>query len=286
MPEKDITVIVNVGDNIKLFGLYICPDIDTIMYMFAGLLNRGRGWGITGDSFRLLKTLHRYGLETWFNIGDRDLATHIYRTAKMEKGSKLSEVTKNLSKILGVKAKILPVTDDWVETKVNTDKGLMHFQEFWVRRKARDRVLGLMFDGVDRSEPAPGVLKAIERSGNVLISPANPITSIEPILSVPGVRKALKKAKSKVLAFSPIIGKKPFSGPAGKLMGDLGLKVSSYVVAMLYKEFISKFVIDVEDVALKSKIEGLGVGCVPTRTRMNNLKEERKLAEYVLKHLP
>jgi len=285
VPQKNLTVIVNVGDNIRLYGLTICPDLDTILYMFAEILDKKKGWGIAGDTFNFQKMLKNYGLTSWFNLGDKDLATHIYRTSLIRDGLNLTEVTKTLAKKLGVKAEILPATNSWVETKIVTSKGKIHFQEFWVKEKAKPKVLDIVYEGVEKAKPNPKALKAITDSKAVLISPANPITSIKPILAIPGIVEALKKTKAKILAISPIIGCAPISGPAGKLMKGLSLKVSPYTIAELYKDFLDIIVIHHTDKNLASKIKKLGIKCFTTNILMKNTKDEKRLANFTLKTL-
>jgi len=285
IPQENLTVIVNVGDNIRLYGLIVCPDLDTVMYNLAGVADEKRGWGIAGDSFNAQKMLACYGLETWFNLGDRDLATHIHRTALLAGGLKLSEATRLLAEALGVKARILPASDDWIETVVHTSEGWMHFQEFWVKRKAEPKVLKVEYQGVEDSKPADGVVEAISEAEAVILSPANPITSIQPILDIPGVRKALGETEASVLAVSPIVGGSPVSGPAGRLMAGLGLKVSAYTVAERYRDFLDVFLIDRRDEALKNAIESLKIKCIPTDIIMASRRDERTLAEFIIKTL-
>ncbi|RLG90915.1 MAG: 2-phospho-L-lactate transferase [Candidatus Hecatellales archaeon] len=285
VPQKNLTVVVNVGDNIRLYGLTICPDLDTILYMFAGILDRVKGWGIAKDTFNFQKMLKRYGLNPWFNLGDKDLATHIYRTNLIMEGLNLTEATKTLAKKLGVKTEILPATNNWVETRIVTSKGKIHFQEFWVKKHGKPKVLNIIYEGVEKAKPNPKALKSIAESDAIIISPANPITSIKPILAIPRMVEALKKTKAKVLAISPIIGDSPVSGPAGKLMKSLGLKVSPYTVAELYKEFLDIIVIHKTDKKYVGKIEKLGIKCFQTNILMKNLEDEERLAKFTLKVL-
>jgi len=284
-PQKNLSVIVNVGDNIKIYGLTICPDLDTIMYMFSNMLNKEKGWGVKEDTFNFQKMLKKYGLETWFKLGDKDLATHIYRTFLLQKGYSLTEATKILSKSLSVKAKILPATNQWIETKIVTKTGKIHFQEFWVKKQAKPKVLNVTYEGIKKAKPTLEVVEAILKAKAIIISPANPITSIKPILTIPGMEKLLQKTKAKILAISPIIGNQPISGPAGKLMGGLGLKTSPITIAKIYKKFLDILLIHTTDKKLKNKIEKLGIKCVPTNILMKNFKDEKKLAKFTLKIL-
>lgn len=285
IPQKNLTVIANVGDNIRLYGLTVCPDLDIILYMFAGILDRKKGWGVVRDTFNFQKMLKNYGLTPWFNLGDKDLATHVYRTSLIKDGLNLTEVTKILAKKLGVKAEILPATNNWIETKIVTSKGKIHFQEFWVKEKAKPKVLDVVYEGIEKAEPNPKALKAIIDSKAVLISPANPITSIKPILAIPQIVEALKKTKAKILAVSPVVGYAPISGPAGKLMKGLGLKVSSYTIAELYKDFLDIIVIHYTDKNFVYKIKKLGIKCFLTNILMKNVRDEKRLANFTLKIL-
>ena len=262
--EKDITVIVNTGDDIELYGLHISPDPDIIMYTLAGIVDEEKGWGIRGDTFRCLDMLRRYGHETWFKLGDKDFATHIHRTHLLRSGLSLSEATKRLCQKLELRVKILPMTDDKFETKVVTAEGAMHFQEYLVKRRAQDEVIDVTFEGAEKAKPAPGVVDSILSADAVIICPSNPIVSIGPILSIKGVKSALEETEAKIAAISPIVGGSPIKGPADKLMRGLGLEVSAYAVANIYQDFLDNFVIDRVDRVEKERIERLGVHVVAT----------------------
>ena len=285
VPEEKLTVIVNTGDDIEFFGLHISPDIDIIMYTLAGIVDETKGWGIRGDTFHCLEMLEKYGYETWFMLGDKDLATHIHRTYLLKRGFRLSEVTQRLCEKLGLKLKILPMTDQKFATIIKTDKGKMHFQEYLVKRKAIDKVLGVEFEGVG-AEPAPDVLDSILNSEAIIICPSNPIVSIGTILSLKGVKQALKESKAKKVAISPIVGGSPIKGPADKLMEGLGIEVSAYGVASIYKDFLDIFVIDHVDAGLKDRIEkDFGIQVVVTNTIMKTLEDKIQLAKVVLKSI-
>ena len=283
IPKEEITVIVNTGDDIELYDLHISPDLDIIMYTLAGIVDEEKGWGIRGDTFHCLDMLKRYGHETWFNLGDKDLATNIYRTHLLKKGLSLSEVTKRLCQKLELQVKILPMTDDKFETKVVTVGGTMHFQEYFVKRKAQDEVIDVIFEGAEKAHPAPGVVDSILNSDAIIICPSNPIVSIGTILSVKGIKGALEETKAKVAAISPIVGGSPIKGPADKLMRGLRLEVSAYAVANLYRTFLDTFVIDKVDQAEKEQIDGLGLHVVTTNTIMKNLKDKVQLARITLR---
>lgn len=281
VPENEVTVIVNTGDDIELYGLHISPDLDIVMYTLAGIVDEEKGWGIRGDTFHCLETLRKYGYETWFNLGDRDLATHIYRTQLLKNGFSLSEVTERLCQALGLSVKILPMTNDRFATKIATDKATMHFQEYLVKRGAQDRVVNVVFEGAEEAQPAPGVVDSILESDVVIICPSNPIVSIGTILTVKNVRTALRETKAKVVAISPIVGGRPIKGPADKLMQGLGLEVSAYSVAKLYQDFLDTFIIDHVDEAEKEHIKSLGE-VVVTNTIMKSLEDKMQLAKVVL----
>jgi len=282
VPENEVTVIVNTGDDIELYGLHVSPDLDIVMYTLAGIVDEEKGWGIRGDTFHCLETLRKYGHETWFNLGDRDLATHIYRTHLLKNGFSLSEVTSRLCQALGLSVKILPMTNDRFATKIATDKATMHFQEYFVKRGAQDRVVNVVFEGAEEAQPAPRIVDSILGSGVVVVCPSNPIVSIGTILSVKNVRTALKETKAKVVAISPIVGGRPIKGPADKLMQGLGLEVSAYSVAKLYQDFLDTFIIDQVDKAEKEHIESLGVQVIVTNTIMKTLEDKVQLAKVIL----
>ena len=284
-PEENITVIVNTGDDIELHGVHISPDIDIVSYTLAGVVDEERGWGLTGDTFRCLEMLKRYGHEAWFNLGDGDMATHVSRTRLLREGLSLSEVTEMHRRALGVKARILPMTDDRFETRIETVDGSVHFQEYLVKGGASVPVRGVSFEGSSGARPAAGVLDAIVASDSVIICPSNPIVSIGTILSVRGVRDALRETCARVVAVSPIVGGAPIKGPADKLMKGLGLEVSSFGVANLYRDFLDSFIIDVVDVAERERIRGLGMDVVVTNTVMRTLQDKVNLARSVLKAL-
>ncbi len=279
---SSITVIVNIGDDDEIYGLYISPDIDTIIYTLAGIADDVRGWGIRGDTFNCLEMLSRYGVETWFRIGDRDAATHIFRTMLLRRGLKLQEVTDIIRRRLNIKVRVIPVTNDRVETMVLTDRGLMSFQDYFVKRGFQDEVRGIIYRGVDKAEPAEGVIEAIMNTDGVIICPSNPIVSIGTIISIKGVREALRETKAKIIGISPIIGGATVKGPADKMLKGLGLEPSAYSVAELYRDFLDIFVIDEVDVGLKDKIEKLGIKVYVTNTLMKSIEDRVRIAREVL----
>lgn len=282
VPEEEITVIVNTGDDIELYGLHISPDLDIVMYTLAGIVDEKKGWGIRGDTFHCLDMLGRYGHETWFNLGDKDFATHIYRTHLLRSGLPLSEATKTLCQKLGLKVKILPMTDHKFETKIVTLGGVMHFQEYLVKRKAQDEVIDVLFEGAKEAKAAPEVVDSILNAEAVIVCPSNPIVSIGTVLSLKDIKKAVEETKAKVAAVSPIVGGSPVKGPADKLMRGLELDVSAYAIADLYRDFLDAFVIDQADRTEKEQIEKLGLHVVVTDTIMKSLEDKIRLAKVTL----
>ena len=279
---EDLTVIVNTGDDINLFGLHISPDIDIVSYTLSGSVNEEKGWGLKGDTFECLNMLKRYNQESWFNLGDKDLATSILRTKMLKKGFTLSQATVSVGAYLGLKMKILPMTDDRFATYVKTVNGTMHFEEYLVKRGAQDKVVGIEYVGVEQAKPALGVIEAIMNSELVIICPSNPIVSVGTILSIAGVREALKKTKAKKVAVSPIVAGAPIKGPADKLLSGLGFEVSAFSLAKLYSDFLDVFVLDNADAAEKSRIEALGLEAKVTNTIMKDNESKIGLAKIVL----
>jgi LPPG:FO 2-phospho-L-lactate transferase len=279
---KDLSIIVNTGDDIELFGLHISPDVDIVTYTLAGIVDEEKGWGIRGDTFHCLEALRKLYGEAWFNLGDKDLATHIFRTNLLKTGLKLSEVTERVRRLLGVEAAILPMTDDKFETRVLIEEGSVHFEDYFVKRGTKDEVLGVEFLGADKAKPASGVLESIREAELLIICPSNPVVSIGTILSVKGVREAVKRTTAKKVAVSPIIAGAPVKGPADKLMRGLGLEVSAYSVAKLYSDFLDTFILDTADSSEKGRIEKLGVEVKVVNTIMKSLEDKIELARTVL----
>jgi LPPG:FO 2-phospho-L-lactate transferase len=280
---KDLSVIVNTGDDIELFGLHISPDLDIVTYTLAGIVDEEKGWGIKGDTFHCLEALRKMGGDAWFNLGDRDLATHMFRTSLLDKGWKLSEVTAKITRALGLDVRVLPMTDDKFETRIITPDGSVHFEEYYVKNGSRDAVLGVDFLGAKTAKPAVGVIESILDAGLVIVCPSNPVVSIGTILAVDGVRDALRRTEAKKVAISPIIAGAPVKGPADKLLRGLGLEVSAFAVAKLYADFLDAFVLDSVDVAEKSRIETLGLEVKVANTLMKSLEDKVELARVVLR---
>ena len=280
--DVDLTVVANVGDNVWMHGLYVCPDLDIAMYTLAGLANGSRGWGIQGDTFRTLAQLGRLGEPTWFALGDMDIATQIVRTKMLREGLTLTSVTDGLRKALRVTQAILPVTDDPVETCILTPAGCVHLQEFWVRDRGRPAVRGVTYRGSPRARFTGEVEKAINRSDRVILCPANPVTSIGPMLAVPGFSRRLSRTNARVTALSPMVGRVPFSGPAAKLMRAVGMRTDSVGVAQMYSEFLDSLIIDRSDKGLAGEVEELGVRCIPSDTLLRDRSDEKRVAKELL----
>lgn len=282
--DEPLNIVVNTGDDIDLYGLRISPDVDTIIYRLSGHIDRSKGWGISDDTFNSLKALGRFGMEGWFNIGDQDLATHIYRTGLKSSGHSATEITSRIAKAFGVRESItvLPMTDEDVETWIVTEDGEMHFQEYLVKRRMKPRVIKVNFRNIERARPAPGVIDSIEDARAVIICPSNPIISIGPILNVKGVREALRRTNAKIIAISPLIKGVPLKGPADRLMRGIGLEVSSVQIARLYKDFLDVMAIDGHDAAEAPMIGELGVEPLVIDTLMSDTEKASRLASAVL----
>lgn len=285
VPQKNLTIVVNTGDDLELYGLHISPDPDIIVYTLAGIVDEQKGWGIRGDTFSCLNFLKRYDVETWFNVGDKDLATHIYRTILLKNGATLDKVTQKIAKAFGLEAKILPMTNGKIIPQIITKTGKSHFEEYLVKSQAKDPVLNVLFEGRELADPAPGVLESLEETDGIIVCPSNPIVSIGPILAVKEVRKTLRETRSKIVAISPIVGGATIKGPADKLMRGLGHEVSAYGVAFLYRDFLDAFIMDETDTAYKSRVEKLGIRAVTTNTIMRTPQDKVKLAQLTLETL-
>jgi LPPG:FO 2-phospho-L-lactate transferase len=282
VPPEDVMAIVNTGDDFELHGLSISPDLDIVTCTLAGLIDQAQGWGIAGDTLECMDWLGRLGAPTWFALGDRDLALHIRRTALLRAGHTLSEVADQFRRALGVAVRILPMSDQPMPTHVLTPAGEMHFEEYFVQRRAQDDVLGVRYVNVEAALPAPGVLEAIRDAEAVLIAPSNPIVSVGTILALPGVRSALRETRAPVVAVSPIVGGAAIKGPAAPLMRSQGYEVSARGVAECYRDVADALVIDQVDAALADDIRALGTQVVVTDTIMRGPAEKRALAQAAL----
>ncbi len=282
IPQERITVIGNTGDDRDFYGLRVSPDLDIVTYTLAGVVDETHGWGIRGDTYNTMQQLTRYGNEDWFLLGDRDLATHIHRTNRLRQGKTLSEVTDELRRLFGLQLRLLPMSDQPVATHIQTPAGLLHFEEYMVKRQCADEVQDVVFVGASEAKPAPGVIDAIKEAEAILIAPSNPIVSIGSILAVPGIHDALHEASGMVVAVSPIVGGAPIKGPADKLMRGLGIPVSAVGVARCYRDFLDVMVIDEQDAHLVPDIEDLGIPTVTTDTIMRDGAAKAALARSVL----
>ena len=282
---NDVTVISNVGDNYWLYGLYICPDIDTIVYGLADLLDYERGWGVKKDTFGFLRQMEILGEESWFRIGDRDAATHLIRTNMLKNGKNLSDITEWMCKRFAIETKVLPITDNTLETRITSNGEELDMQEFWVKHRGKGPIEGIQYIGADKARPLPSAINAIQDSELVVIAPGNPLTSIGPMINIKGIRKELSKNKRKVVAISPIIGDNAVSGPAGDYMKAAGIEVSAFGVAQMYADVCSKIVIDTKDKAQAKKIESLDLKVFDTKIKMQNKLGEEALAAFILKQV-
>ncbi|SDF50701.1 LPPG:FO 2-phospho-L-lactate transferase [Methanolobus vulcani] len=280
-PEEKITVVVNTAEDIWVSGNLITPDIDTVLYLLSGRLDTSKWWGVKDDTYRTHGAMKELGYDEVMMLGDIDRATHIMRSDMLRSGLTLTESIVGLSKSFGVKANVFPMSDDPVSSMISTPEGKMHFQDFWVGKHGGPEVLEVCQEGIDKASISPAVVEALEREDNVLIGPSNPITSIGPIIELPGMRDILKEKK--VVAVSPIIGTEPVSGPAGKLMTARSIEVSSYGLASYYSDFLDHLIIDERDPIDVGRFSGLGCSVSRTDTLMKAVNVSRNLAETVLK---
>jgi LPPG:FO 2-phospho-L-lactate transferase len=282
VPPEEMTIIVNTGDDLEWWGLYVSPDVDSIIYMLSGLLSDDRGWGVKGDTFVCQQVMKQLGQPAWFNVGDRDLAMHLVRTQLLSEGKTLSEATANLAARLGITSRVLPMTNARVETRVDTPVGELSFQEYFVQRWYQDPVKSVHFAGIEHASPAPGLIDFIMSASTVLIAPSNPVTSILPILEVPGIRAALRHTHAPVVAVSPIIGAGAVSGPAGILMAAQGLPVSIAGVAKAYEDFLNGLVVDHRDADAANRLRSPHLQVECTNSIMKNAEDKAKLAQAAL----
>jgi LPPG:FO 2-phospho-L-lactate transferase len=277
-----LTVVVNTGDDTEVWGLHVSPDLDTIAYALAGRLDVTRGWGRADETFRCLEAMAAFDEPTWFALGDRDLATHLVRTQALRAGRPLSAVTAEIARRLGARVALAPMSDDRVRTRIRTPGGWLTFQEYFVREKAQVEVLEVAYEGATAARPAPGVLDAIGDADAIVVCPSNPVTSIGPILAVPGITTALGATRATVAAVSPIIGEAAVSGPAGQLMTACGLPVSPLGVARAYAPWLDALVLDGRDRSLAPALEAAGVTPVLADILMTDRASEAALARRVL----
>ena len=282
LPPGDLAVVVNTADDFDLWGLRVCPDLDTVMYTLAGISNPETGWGVEGETFAALEVLARYGEDTWFKLGDRDLATHILRTARLRTGEPLTRITADLSGALGVRSAILPMCDEPVATVLDTPYGPLEFQEYFVRRGQRDEVLGIGLRGIEEARPTQAVMGALEAADLVVLCPSNPLVSIGPILDVPGMRGALEASRAPRVAVSPIVGGRALKGPADRMLASMGHEVSPTGVARMYEGLVDGMVIDRVDEEERSGIEAMGMRVLATGAIMRDAPDRARLAREVI----
>ena len=282
LPAGDLSVVVNTADDFDLWGLRICPDLDTVMYTLAGIANPDTGWGIADESFETLNMLERYGEDTWFKLGDRDLATHVLRTHRLRSGETLTKVTAALSGALGVESVVLPMSDDPVSTILQTPEGWLEFQEYFVRRGQRDEVLAVELSGIGDASPTGDVLAAISDADAIVFCPSNPVVSVGPILAVPGMREALASSRAPKMAVSPIVGGRALKGPADKMLLSLGHEVSATGVAAMYSGLVDGMVVDVVDEEERAGIEEIGMRVLVTDSVMRDARARARLAGETL----
>lgn len=281
LPPERLTIVVNTGDDDEFYGLHVAPDLDTVMYTLAGVVNTETGWGVAGESFRSLDMLKRYGAPTWFQLGDQDLATHILRRQRLDEGRTLSEVTEELCHRLGIRHRVVPMSNQPIRSVVETDEGDLAFQGYFVERKCEPVVKGLRFEGARNAKAAPEFARALRNASTLVFCPSNPWLSVDPILSVPGVRDAIESFPGRRLAVSPIVGGKALKGPAAKVMSELGYEVSSVGIATYYRNLIDTLVIDETDRDHTSSITALGLSTHTTGTVMRTLEDKVKLAREI-----
>ncbi len=280
--KDEVTVVINTADDFERFGLYISPDIDINIYTLAGLIHE-QGWGFKDESYAVQNVLKDYyGQDCWFNLGDKDLATHIYRTHLLSKNITLTEITKDLCDRLGVSLKILPMSNDRIASYIHTPDGSFHFQEYLIQRRMSDKVVNIEYQGSANASPSPGVLNAIAQANIILLAPSNPLVSIGPILSIPGMKEAIKNSNAKVIAVSPIVNGGVIKGPADRMMRDMNIEVSPIGIAEFYGDLLDGIVIDLQDREYSSRLQEKGLEVLVTDTIMDSDEKKASLANQVV----
>jgi len=283
VPPRDVVIVGNTGDDFDVYGVHVSPDLDIVTYTLTGHIDEEKGWGLAGDTTVLLDELRAAGVPAWFHLGDRDYGVCLARTLMLRDGVPLSEATRRISQRFGLEPRLLPMTDDPVETHVTLTSGEeIHFQEYWVGRGARDEVASVRLRGAERARPAPGVLEAIASAEAILVAPSNPVVSIGTILAVPGIREALIASRARVAGVSPIVGGAPVRGMADKLMPAAGVEVSCVGAASLLRDVLDGFVIDLVDEVRAADVEALGLRCVVAQTMMHTVEDAAALAKVAL----
>jgi len=280
--DCELTAIANTGDDIVMHGLHVSPDPDILMYTLAGVVNPDTGWGFRDETFTVAKGLAAYGREIWFQLGDRDFATHIHRTAMLTSGATLSQSIESIRHSLHISARVLPMSDDLVATMLDTDEGRMHLQEYFVRRRCEPLVRAIAFEGAPQARPAPGVIEAIAGADVVVIAPSNPLISIGPILAVAGIRDALRQRREQVVAVCPLVGGKSLKGPTDKMMAQLGHDVTPAAVAAMYSDFCGTMILDTADEGRCAEVEAAGVRAEVLPTVMQTQEDKVRLAQSIL----
>ncbi|WP_375574135.1 2-phospho-L-lactate transferase [Ahrensia marina] len=282
LDDVELTIIGNIADDEQFHGLWVSPDIDTVTYTLAGMIDRSQGWGVADEGLRALGVLEALGEHTWMTLGDKDLGLHIYRTMRRHEGDRPSDIARHIAKAFGVKPTIVLPTDDWMQTRLVTDIGPLSFQEYFVREKCKPEVQEIWFEGVEFAKPTPEALDALEKADLIVFAPSNPLVSIDPILAIPGVHDAVVEAPASVIAVSPLIAGKTVKGPASRMMESLGLEASALGVARHYQGLVDTLVIDTQDAELQSDIEALGMEVSSTDILMPTLERKREVAAYLL----
>lgn len=282
LPSENLTIIANTGDDLDWLGLKVCPDSDILTYTLAEVSDQTKGWGLEGESFRVLSQIRKYGKESWFNLGDLDLGTCLYRTNRLAEGDHLSEINQDIAKSLGVKSKILPMTESSVETQIVTENDVLGLQEYLVRDRAVPVCKEIVFKGVQESLPSPGILEALNEANVIIIAPSNPLISIAPILSVPGLKDTLQNVKGRKLAISPIVDGKSLKGPSDKMLKEVGHESTALGVARLYEDLVDDFVVDTSDNKYIKEIEDLGIKALCLSTVMATTADKIQLAKDIL----
>jgi len=282
LDDVELTIIGNIADDEQFHGLWVSPDIDTVTYTLAGMIDRSQGWGVADEGLRALGILEALGEHTWMTLGDKDLGLHIYRTMRRHEGDRPSDIARHIAKAFGVKPTIVLPTDDWMQTRLVTDIGPLSFQEYFVREKCKPEVQEIWFEGVEFAKPTPEALDVLEKADLIVLAPSNPLVSIDPILAIPGVHDAVVEAPAPVIAVSPLIAGKTVKGPASRMMESLGLEASALGVARHYQGLVDTLVIDTQDAELQSDIEAFGMEVSSTDILMPTLERKREVAAYLL----
>lgn len=286
MPRADLTIIANTGDDIDMFGLRVCPDLDILLYTLTGQVDQEKGWGIRGETFRALERVRALGGTGWFNLGDVDIGLHLARRERLAAGEPLSRIMAAVAAADGLACRLLPMSDEPVTTRVRTPMGELHLQEYLIRERAEPRVQGLRFAGSQAAAPAPGVLDALTQADLIILAPSNPLISIGPILAVPGVREAIAGSGALRIGVCPLVGGASLKGPTDRMLADLGHEVSPAGVARLYAGLLDEYVVDTRDAAAQPAVEALGMRCHAWPTVMHDDAGKLALARAVLARAP